>query len=85
MYDYPRSDGAAVMAGHVYRGEEIPELRGAFLFGDLTGPVWAIGEQGVSRLNVPRVNTMVGWAEDPAGELYLLDLSDGVVKLVNAS
>jgi glucose/arabinose dehydrogenase len=85
VYDYPRSDGVAVMAGHVYRGDAIAPLRGAYVFGDLTGPVWAIGEQGVSRLDVPRVSTLVGWAEDPDGELYLLGLNDGVFKLVIAS
>lgn len=85
VYDYPRDVGVAVMAGHVYRGDAIPELRGVFLFGDLTGPVWGIGEQGVSRLDVPRVNTLVGWAEDPDGEVYLLSLRDGVGKLVPAT
>lgn len=82
VYDYPRSDGVAVMGGHVYRGTQIPELRGAYLFSDLTGPVWAIGAGGVSRLEAERVTTVVGWAEDPAGELYLLGLNSGVHRLV---
>lgn len=85
VYDYPRSQGVAVMGGHVYRGEQIPELRGAYLFGDLTGPIWAIGEQGVSRLTAPNVNTMTGWAEDPDGELYVLSLRDGVARFVVSS
>jgi glucose/arabinose dehydrogenase len=85
VYDYPHSQGVAVMGGHVYRGEDIPELRGAYLFGDLTGPIWAIGEQGVSRLTAPNVNTMTGWAEDPSGELYILSLYDGVARFVPAS
>ncbi len=85
VYAYGRSEGTAVMGGHVYRGDAIPELRGAYLFGDLTGPVWAIGTEGVSRLAVDRVNTMVGWAEDPDGELYVLSLRDGVFRLVPAS
>lgn len=84
VYDYPRSQGVAVMGGHVYRGELLPELRGAYLFGDLTGPIWAIGEQGVSRLSAPGVRTMTGWAEDPSGELYVLSLQDGVARLVRA-
>jgi glucose/arabinose dehydrogenase len=82
VYDYPHSEGVAVMAGHVYRGTQIPALRGAFLFSDLTGPVWAIGASGVTRLNAERVDTMVGWGEDPDGELYLLGLNDGVFRLV---
>ncbi|NND76498.1 MAG: hypothetical protein HKN44_15990, partial [Ilumatobacter sp.] len=85
VYDYPHSQGVAVMAGHVYRGRAIPELRGAFLFGDLTGPIWAIGEQGVTRLDAPPVRTMTGWAEDPDGEVYVLSLRDGVARLIHAS
>lgn len=81
VHVYPRSEGVAVMGGHVYRGTEIPELRGAYLFGDLGGPVWALGADGVTRLDLERVPTLVGWAEDPSGELYLLSLSDGVYRL----
>ncbi len=84
VYDYPHSQGVAVMGGHVYRGDLIPELRGAYLFGDLTGPIWAIGEQGVSRLSAPNVSTMTGWAEDPNGELYVMSLQDGVARLVRS-
>ncbi|MGA9279455.1 PQQ-dependent sugar dehydrogenase [Ilumatobacter sp.] len=84
VFDYPRSDGVAVMGGHVYRGEEIPELRGAYLFGDLTGPIWAIGESGVTRMDADVVDVLVGWGEDPAGELYLLSLTDGVYRLVRS-
>ena len=82
VYDYPRSDGVAVMGGHVYRGSAIPALRGAYLFADLTGPVWAIGASGVTRLEAERVGTIVGWAQDPAGELYLLGHNSGVYRLV---
>lgn len=72
VYDYTHDVGAAVMAGHVYRGDAIPALRGAFVFGDLTGPLWAIGADGVSRLDAERVATLTGWAEGPDDELYLL-------------
>jgi glucose/arabinose dehydrogenase len=82
VYDYPRSEGVGVMGGYVYRGQAIPELRGAYLFGDLGGPVWAIGQSGVTRLQVERVNGLVGWGEDPNGEVYLLGIYDGVFKLV---
>jgi glucose/arabinose dehydrogenase len=82
VYDYPRSEGVGVMGGHVYRGTAIPALRGAYLFGDLGGPIWAIGAGGVTRLQVDRINGLVGWGEDPSGELYLLGIYDGVYKLV---
>ena len=82
VYDYPRSQGVGVMGGYVYRGHAIPELRGAYLFGDLGGPIWAIGASGVTRLRVDRINGLVGWGEDPNGEVYLLGIYDGVFRLV---
>ncbi len=82
VHDYPRTDGVAVMGGSVYRGSALPGLRGAYVFGDLTGPIWAIGTEGVSRLDAPAVNAIVGWGVDPAGELYVLGLYDGVYRLV---
>ena len=82
VYSYGRTDGVAVMGGHVYRGGELSELSGAYLFGDLGGPLRAIGANGVSELDAERVNTLVGWGEDPSGELYLLSLTDGVYRLV---
>ncbi|MEM8619115.1 MAG: PQQ-dependent sugar dehydrogenase [Actinomycetota bacterium] len=82
VFDYPRSDGVAVMGGHVYRGAAFPELEGAYLFADLGGAMWAIGADGVSRLDVDPPTGIVGWGEDPDGELYLLSLYDGVFKLV---
>ena len=81
VYAYGRDVGTAVMGGHVYRGTAIPDLRGAYLFGDLTGPVWAIGADGVTRLDIGKVSTFVGWAEDPDGELYLLGF-DGVHRMI---
>src|SRR5690606_4808947 len=34
VHDYARGGGAAVIGGAVYRGSEIPWLRGAFFFAD---------------------------------------------------
>ncbi len=82
VYDYPRSVGVAVMGGFVYRGRDIPELAGAYLFGDLGGPIFAIGAGGVSQLDAERIATLVGWGEDPDGELYLLSMRDGIHRLV---
>lgn len=81
VYDYSHEVGAAVMGGHVYRGAAIPELRGAYLFADLTGPVWAIGADGVTRLDIERVRTITGWGEDADGEVYLLGF-EGVFRVV---
>ena len=36
--EYTHSDGVAVIGGTVYRGENIPELYGKYIFGELDGP-----------------------------------------------
>jgi glucose/arabinose dehydrogenase len=81
VHDYPRDVGVAVMGGYVYRGDALAPLRGAYVFGDLTGPIWALGSDGVTRLDLDPVNTMTGWGEDPDGELYVFGLYDGVFRL----
>lgn len=42
LLPYGRKYGMSVIAGNVYEGESIPELRGKFVFGDhLSGRIWA--------------------------------------------
>lgn len=38
IFDYPHSTGRTVIGGYVYRGQQIPQLRGTYLFADFTGP-----------------------------------------------
>lgn len=82
VFSYPRAEGIAVMGGHVYRGQAIPALRGAYVFGDLGGSMWAIGADGVATLDVEPIAGLVGWGEDPSGELYVLGLYDGIFRVV---
>jgi glucose/arabinose dehydrogenase len=38
ILDYPHSTGQVIIGGYVYRGSEIPGLRGIYVFGDNLGP-----------------------------------------------
>ena len=38
IFDYPHSTGQTVIGGYVYRGQQIPQLRGTYLFADFAGP-----------------------------------------------
>jgi glucose/arabinose dehydrogenase len=38
ILDYPRSTGRTVVGGYVYRGQQIPILRGVYVFADFLGP-----------------------------------------------
>lgn len=81
VHEYPHDMGPAVIGGHVYRGSAIPELAGAYVFADMTGPVWALGSDGVVQLDVQAGGVQTSLGEGPDGELYLLTMENGLFKL----
>jgi hypothetical protein len=81
VHEYPHSVGTAVMGGFVYRGTAIPQLRGAYVFGDVEGKIWALTTDGAVRLGVEDVGYLFGWGQDAAGELYLFSMNEGVYRL----
>ena len=80
VWGYGRSDGCAVIGGHVYRGDAIPSLRGWYVYGDYcTGRIWAI--HAATAAAGDYVEPVLLWegpqfilsiAEDASGELYVL-------------
>jgi glucose/arabinose dehydrogenase len=89
IYEYDRSQGYCVIGGYVYRGKALaPELTGKYVFGDLSGAVWALEEPAGSPARAMRLATLpqarnvsygIGLSSfgvDAAGELYLCQLGD---------
>lgn len=89
IYSYTHAemgDLAAILGGYVYRGKELPELDGKYIFTDWpSNRLWALD----TSTNPPTRTTLVTnqWnrtpmalAEDNQGEIYLLH-SDGAMKL----
>ena len=86
VFEYDHGTGASVMGGFVYRGEAIPALRGRYVFGDFSaGFIAALaledGEWRARELPI-RVPQLASFGEDEAGELYALNLSGSVYRLV---
>ncbi|GAA3706798.1 PQQ-dependent sugar dehydrogenase [Nonomuraea antimicrobica] len=75
---YPLNEGGncSVIAGHVYRGQKIPWLRGRFLYGDFcagwvrAAPVADLDDAA----EVGEVDQLSSFGEGPDGELYALSL-----------
>lgn len=78
IVEHPHSEAASITGGHVYRGEKLPALEGAYIYGDFqSGKMWGLRHDG-ERLTwrghlADTPLQLVAFGEDTAGELYLLD------------
>jgi len=87
IYDYPRSEGIAVIGGYVYRGRSIPNLCGAYVYGDYgNGRIWGLRYDGISvtehRLLLESRRSISSFGEDEQHELYVVDHHGEVLKIV---
>ncbi|RJP36831.1 MAG: hypothetical protein C4547_06690 [Phycisphaerales bacterium] len=85
---------AAVIGGYVYRGAEIPALRGTYFFGDLCGRVWSFRYDGRALSEFAErteelqpfpqgtLERVYSFGEDAQGELYLCDRGGQILKIV---
>ena len=85
-------DGApcSVIGGYVYRGDAIPWLQGAYIYGDFcSGKVFGLRYQNdLVTAHKELADTglrIMSFAEDTAGNLYLLSQREGVYRLVAGS
>jgi glucose/arabinose dehydrogenase len=92
IWEYHHDVGKSITGGHVYRGRDLPELDGMYLYADYVGgQVWALRYDEQSKrvtANRPIPGQRLPWisfGEDERGEAYLLTYSpsgQGVFRLV---
>ncbi|MCH7714852.1 MAG: PQQ-dependent sugar dehydrogenase [Gemmatimonadetes bacterium] len=91
--EYSRSEGCAVIGGHVYRGTAIPALTGQYVYGDFCSPwlrsfryesgsVVDLRDWSYDVELLDELTTSLG--EDGAGELYVATFEGNVYKIVPA-
>lgn len=87
VWEYGRNRGCSVTGGHVYRGSEIADLAGAYVFGDLcTSRLWAVSVAGGAvafrdlGADIPG-GDLVSFGQDADGELYALSLNGPVARI----
>ncbi len=85
IFDVPHPTGIALVGGYRYRGNAIPALAGAYVYGDEgSNFVWAAtrADDGVwtgqQRLLVPPTN-ISAFGEDETGELYAAGYGNGTI------
>jgi hypothetical protein len=80
--DYPHSLGCAVISGYVYRGQNIPSLRGTYLYADYCrGTFWSLRMQGgvateqkdiTADINPSGILNITSFGVDNHGEMYVV-------------
>ncbi|MBM3736298.1 MAG: hypothetical protein FJW39_10980 [Acidobacteria bacterium] len=79
---HSHSEARSITGGYVYHGERLPELRGAYIYADWeTGRIWALRHEGGKmtwhqELDDTTID-IADFAEDHAGELYMMTHHDG--------
>ena len=96
-YDHSTFGGGAVIGGYVYRGKQIPGLRGTYVFGDyVLGKIFTFNYDGNTVSNFTDITSQLfptatgdslsglsSFGEDANGELYITDVANGnVFKIV---
>jgi len=87
IVEHSHDDGScSVTGGYVYRGDRIPQLRGAYLYSDYcAGTVRAVrllDAEVADRADLPiSAAQIAAFGQDLDGELYVLSQSDGLLRI----
>lgn len=86
VVEHNHAEFRSITGGYVYRGTMLPELTGAYIYGDYdTGKIWMFrhdrdtGRVTEHRELVDSALRLVGFGEDDAGELLLVDHMSGLI------
>ncbi len=88
IVEYSHREGQAVVGGYVYRGTELPDLEGLYLFGDFSaGKIWTLKENFRDDWELElllETNFLISsFGEDEQGELYVVGFEWSVFKIVD--
>lgn len=85
VVEYGHEEGRSVTGGYVYRGLVSEQLVGMYIFGDFaTGRVWSVNSTapaGTRTLLAETNMNVVSFAQDSAGEIYVVDYGGGIYRI----
>ncbi len=81
-WNYGRADGRSITGGYVYRGEQLPELEGRYVFADFgSGVIWGLYPDAEGQYEQRQLlltgGAPVAFTQDDQGELYVVDYRQG--------
>jgi hypothetical protein len=91
IVEYDHSGGrCSVTGGYVYRGDAIPTLAGAYVYGDFcTGEIWGLRPLSMETAlftggpdGFPAMTLLTSFGVGPDGELYITRLDGTVRRLI---
>jgi glucose/arabinose dehydrogenase len=88
VWEYDHGKGQSVTGGYVYRGNQIPELFGKYIYADyVSGKIWSISYDGVN----PAINDLIvdtnlliaSFGVDQNNEIYICSFDGKIYNLSN--
>jgi len=80
-YNHSAND-KSITGGYVYRGDELPELRGYYIYGDfISGRIWALDPKGNNQLLLETGLSISSFGTDANNELYICSFDGKVNRL----
>jgi glucose/arabinose dehydrogenase len=87
VIDYPRDKGQSITGGYVYRGDAIPQLQGAYIYGDYaSGRIWALRHEAGEVTSNRRIDirpAVSSFGVDRENELYICSFDGKIYKLMS--
>lgn len=85
--DHPHTEACSITGGYVYYGDRLPELRGAYIYGDyVTGKIWGLRyENGAVTWHEELAESslaIICFGVDPNGELLIVDYAGTIHRLI---
>jgi glucose/arabinose dehydrogenase len=86
VVEYGHDVGISITGGFVYRGAAVPQLAGKYVYGDFgSGRIWAVPAAGpYNPVQIAQAQSVSSFGEGAGGELYVVELSGAVLKIVSA-
>src|SRR4030066_387896 len=83
VWEYPHSEGISITGGYVYRGPNLPQLLGKYIYADFgTRNIWALTYDGINpptnQLLLTASRSITSFGVDINNELYIVAY-DGII------